>query len=265
MRRVHLFEWEDQPWLPAIFRDFITDQLKYTHNQAMRQPVNQAIARRLADLLKRSRTTRIVDLCSGAGGPIARIGRLIRDEQSVPVEIVITDLFPNVEAMRALEAESAGLLRARYESTNATDVPAELTGVRTLFTALHHFRPAQVREVLADAVRKRAPIAVFEPLERSLRMFTLVGAMSFIRGLTHAHIVRPLTVARALTTYVVPVAPAMFAWDGMISTLRTYTADELLEIARSVADSGYSWDAGRFDVPGPYGQMPTTYLEGIPA
>ena len=68
MRRMHLFEWEDQPWLPRVFRDFITDQLRYTHNQPMREPVNAAIAARLAAVLVRTKTTQIVDLCSGAGG-----------------------------------------------------------------------------------------------------------------------------------------------------------------------------------------------------
>jgi len=73
-----------------------------------------------------------------------------------------------------------------------------------------------------------------------------------------------LTLPRALMTYVLPVAPAMFAWDGTISTLRTYTADELLALAQGVSTDNYDWEAGRFDVPGPYGPMPTTYLTGVP-
>jgi hypothetical protein len=247
-----------------VFRDFITDHLRYTHNQAMREPVNAAIAERLAAVLARTQTTQIVDLCAGAGGPVAKIGRILVEDLSVPVTVVVTDLFPNVGAFRRLEAESGGRIRARYESTNATDVPAELPGLRTLFTALHHFRPPQVQLVLADAVRKRAPIAVFEPLERTVRMMVLVGLMSFLRGFTHTHIVGRLTVQRFLLTYVLPLAPAMFAWDGTISTLRTYTASELLELARGVTTAGYEWEAGRFDVPGPYGRMPTTFLVGVP-
>jgi len=264
MRRVHLFEWEDQPWLPQVFRDFITDHLRYTHSEAMREPVNAAVAKRLAALLTRTQTVQIVDLCAGAGGPIARIARILSEELSVPVTILVTDLYPNVEAFRDLEAQPGGHLRARYESTDATDVPGGLTGLRTLFTALHHFPPPVVKMILGDAVRKRAPIAVFEPLERTLRMVALVGLMSFIRGFTHTHRVGRLTLGRFLLTYVLPIAPAMFAWDGAVSALRTYTADELMALARSVAPADYTWDAGRFDVPGPYGLMPTTYLVGVP-
>ena len=265
MRRLHLFEWEDQPWLPAVFRDFITDHLRYTQNEGMRRPVNVAIAQRLKSLLERAGTRRLVDLCAGAGGPLVNIQSILADEMGFPVEILLTDLYPNVAAFRRLEAESGGLIRGRYESTSALDVPAELEGVRTLFTALHHFPPQQVRVILADAARKRAPVAVFEPLERTFRMVTLMAIMTFVRGLTHTPRVGPLTLQRFLLTYVLPIAPALFAWDGTVSALRSYTADELLDLARSATAGHYDWEAGTFAVAGPYGEMPTTFLVGVPA
>jgi hypothetical protein len=264
MRRIHLFEWEDQPWLPRVFRDFITDQLRYTHSQTMRQPVNRAIAERLAAIIRRTGSERIVDLCSGAGGPLPQIGSMLAGDLGVPVRLVVTDLFPNVQAFKSLETQFPGLIEARYDAIDATDVPAELSGLRTLFTALHHFQPELVQRVLADAVRKNCPIAVFEPLERTARMVALVGTMSFVRGLTHAGIAGRLTPARALMTYVLPIAPAMFAWDGAVSTLRSYTGDELLSLARQVTIDQFDWEVGRFEITGPYGAMPTTYLTGIP-
>jgi len=264
MRRVQLFEWEDQPWLPRVFRDFMTDHLRYTHNEAMRRPVNVAIATRLAAILARTQTTQIVDLCAGGGGPIAEIGRILVEELLVPVKILLTDRFPNVTAFKALTAQSGSRISARYESTNAMDIPIELEGLRTMFAALHHFGPSGVKLVLEDAVRKRAPIAAFEPLERTFRLVMLVGLMSFVRGFTHTHRVGRLTIARFLLTYVLPLAPAMFAWDGAVSALRMYKAEELLELARGVAPTQYEWEAGRFDISGPFGTMPTTYLIGVP-
>lgn len=265
MRRLQLFEWEDQPWLPRVLRDFITDQLRFTHTERMREPVNRAIAERISSLLARTGRTRIVDLCAGAGGPISQIAGLVSEQLQKPVEVVVTDLYPNVAAFRALVDESEGRISARFEPTDATDVPADLSGVRTVFTALHHFEPALAKRVLADAVRKRQPIAVFEPLERTLRMALLVGVMSFVRGFTHAHRVGRMTPQRAVFTYALPVAPFVFGWDGTVSALRSYTASELLHMARAVTSTGYDWDAGRFETPGPFGLMPTTYLIGLPS
>lgn len=264
MRRLHLFEWEDQPWLPKTFRDFITDHLRYTQNEPMRHPINVAIAQRLKSLLERVQTRKIVDLCAGSGGAWVRISRILVEELNFPVEIVVTDYFPNVPAFRRLELESQGTIRARFEPTSALDVPSELEGVRTLFTALHHFEPERAQLILADAVRKRAAIAIFEPLERTYRMTALVGLMSFIRGFTHTHRVGNLSASRLLLTYLLPLAPAVFAWDGMVSALRTYTPAELRALAANVNQDGYEWEAGRFEVNGPYGPMPTTYLIGFP-
>src|SRR5262245_12415348 len=182
MRRVQLFEWEDQPWLPRVLRDFMTDHLRYTHSEAMRRPVNAAIAARLADVLVRSRASQIIDLCSGAGGPMPEIARILVDELAVPVTIVLTDKFPNLSSFERIEQQFGGRVTGRREPTDAADVPDELKGLRTMFAALHHFPPDHVSLILADAVRKGAPIAVFEPLERTLRLVALVGLMSFVRG-----------------------------------------------------------------------------------
>jgi hypothetical protein len=262
--RAHLFEWEDQPWLPSVFRDFITDQLRFSHGEAMRSPINSAIAQRLKTLLEQTGSERIVDLCSGAGGPVVQIGRLLHDELKSPADIVLTDLYPNAAAFARITSETGGRIKVRLEPTSALDVPTELTGVRTIFTAFHHFKPEQARLILADAIRKRAPIAVFEPLERTVRMVLLVGVMSFLRGFTHTHRIGALTPSRILFSYIIPVAPAMFGWDGAISALRSYTAGELRELAASVDQGTYAWESGRFEVDGPFGKMPTTYLIGVP-
>jgi hypothetical protein len=264
VKRTHLFEWEDQPWLPRVFRDFITDHLRYTQTERMRRPINVAIAQRLKDVLDRAGTRRIIDLCAGAGGPVVEIRRILDIEMGVPVQVVLTDLYPNATAFRSLASASPDTITARHASTSAFDVPEELDGVRTVFTALHHFRPEEVQQVLADAVRKGASIAVFEPLERTVRMIALVGLVSLVRGFTHTPRVGRLTFGRFVFTYLCPLAPAMFAWDGMVSAARTYTPDELLALSRSVTFGGYVWEAGRFETSGPYGQMPTTYLVGRP-
>jgi hypothetical protein len=265
MRRLHLFEWEDQPWLPAVFRDFITDHLRYTHAEPMRRPINLAIARRLRGLLEQTGSHRIIDLCSGAAGPIVAISRILLEELAWPTEVVLTDLYPNVAAFERIEKASHASITSRHDSVNAMDVPLELEGVRTMFTALHHFRPELVRLVLADAVRKSSPIAVFEPLERTARLAIGLGLISLIRGFTHTPAVGPLSASRFLFTYVLPVAPFVFAWDGFVSALRSYSPEELHTIAVSTTElSRYKWETGRFEVPGPYGAMPTVYLIGTP-
>jgi len=265
MRRYQLFEWEDLPWLPRVIRDYITDHLHFGLTQQLRRPINRRIARRLSEILHRERSPCVVDLCAGAGGPLLCIQRILRDEFRLDVDVVLTDLYPNADAFRHREYEGAGDVRACYEPVSACDVPTELAGLRTLFSALHHFQPHHVRSILADAARKRQPIATFEPLERTWRMVLKIGVYSLYQSFLLTPQISRLTWQRFLLTYVIPLCPAVMLWDGIVSAMRTYTPDELRQITQDIGAVGYEWEAGEFDSAGPLGiTVPTTFLIGQP-
>ncbi len=101
----------------------MTDHLRYNLNEDMRRPGNMATAIRLKVLLERTGTRRNIDLGAGAGGPLLEIGRILRDGLGCPVEIVLTDLYPNAAAFRRIESQSGELSRPGDESTSAFDVP----------------------------------------------------------------------------------------------------------------------------------------------
>src|SRR5690606_31697808 len=64
--RLHAFEFEDQSWLPDALRDGVTDYLQHCMRAVrLYHPAAPIIARLVAD----GGEHRIVDLCSGAGGP----------------------------------------------------------------------------------------------------------------------------------------------------------------------------------------------------
>jgi hypothetical protein len=263
MKRRHLFEWEDQPWLPHVFRDYITDHLRFALESNAVAEMHRAIAIRLKKAMEHLDTREIVDLCSGGGGPIRAVQRRLASEMAFPALVTLTDLYPNVSAFRRIEAEGDGEIRCRYDSISVFDVPADLRGIRTLFTALHHFRPADARHILADAANKGVGVAVFEPLERTLRTIVLVGLAAVIRALVLTPWVGQLSLRRVLFTYVVPLGPIIAAWDGMVSALRTYSVEELRELTVGL-DQGFSWDIQRIEVPTLFGRMPLTYLIGLP-
>lgn len=265
MRRYHLFEWEDQPWLPVLFRNFVTDHLRHFSTQKTREPVNRVVAEKLKPLLAVAGSNQVIDLCAGAGGPLLTVRRILSEELDTPVEVLLTDLFPNVEAFKRCEAEGAGSVKACYESTTAFDVPVRLRGLRTIFTALHHFNPEDAQKLLADAAHKRQPIAVFELLERTPRMLVLTVLNALWQSFVLTPLVGRLTFLRFMMTYIIPLAPAVIVWDGVVSVLRSYTPEELLTLANGVGATDYEWEAGRFDAPGPLGVLvPTIYLVGFP-
>ena len=171
MGRMHLFEFEDQPWFPRLIRAYMQDHLTFMGN--LSGPAYQAFVEKLKGAMERLRQNELLDLCSGSGGPARTVVRLLR-EQGLEARARLSDLFPNVTAYQQLAKESGGTLQGVDASVDATNVPAELNGVRLIANGFHHFPPAQARQVLADAITKRQGIAVIEMVNRSA--FAFVGS-----------------------------------------------------------------------------------------
>lgn len=254
--RLHLFELEDQPWFPAVIRDFATDYLQFVERLfALHRPVVPL----LADALTRAKTTTVVDLCAGGGGPVVALRQELGDV-GLNVRFVLTDKFPNVPAFQALSAKDPGIDGFR-ESVDAADVPRELTGFRTVFNAFHHFKPSDARAVLESAVTARQPIGIFEIPER--KIWIVIATVLFTPAtLLVTPFIRPFRWTRLLFTYLIPLVPLTCLWDGFVSQLRAYTPQEMAGLASSLGDVGYQWNAGKVRASGR--SAPLTYLIGLP-
>ncbi len=233
--RLHLVEIHDLPSCPRSLRDALTDFLAFTVNLGgAYDPAGPLLKR----AIERTRARRVVDLCSGAGGPWSRLG------PQLGVPVVRTDLYPHGDDVMRVDARA---------------VPPRLDGFRTIFTAFHHFRPTEARAILEDAVRQRQGIGVFEiarraPLELAVIAFTWLGTLAL------APFIRPWRWSRFLWTYLPPVLPLVGTFDGIVSCLRAYSLAELAHLVRGL--DTYDWDFGNFR--GSRSPLRGTYLIGIP-
>ena len=254
MRRLHLFELEDQPWFPAVVRDLATDYLHFIQHAVKLEGALLPLVRKA---LSEGRTTRIVDLCSGGSGPVpALVERL--NAEGMPVTATLTDLYPNAAAFEAISAASRGGITFEPGPVDARAVPPSLAGLRTIFNGFHHLKPADARAVLHAAAAARQPIAIFEVSERSLRTLPVVLTPLFVWLVTP--FMRPFLWRRLLFTYPIPLVPLTCLWDGIVSQLRAYTVEELEGLVHGSAPM--RWQAGQ--VPIAKGRGRLTYLLGIP-
>jgi hypothetical protein len=63
-------------------------------------------------------------------------------------------------------------------------------------------------------------------------------------------LVRPRRILPLLLTYAPPLFPFLIWWDGVASTLRTYTVAELRDLASEIGVPGYSWHVREVAVKG---------------
>lgn len=240
MRRLHLFEIEDQPWLPAALRDYMTDFLRFILERFdLLAPAGPVLAR----LLRQSGERRVLDVASGGGGAwLALVGPVRRE---VPdLRVTFSDLYPNHAALADVVARDSGALTFEPRPIDATAVPADRPGVRSHFLSLHHFRPPEAERILGNAVRAGAPIAVFEAQRRNLAMLFKIAPMPlFVVLLTP--FLRPFRWGRLFFTYVIPLVPLLVLWDGWVSVWRTYEPEEMLALAAAAdPDEDFSWESG---------------------
>jgi hypothetical protein len=256
LRRFHLFEFNDAAWVPGWLREFETDYLRGVLE--MVRPFDR-LAPHIADALRRSGLNRIVDLCSGAGGPLPSLQVRLAEDHDLEVSALLTDRFPSRSAGGRLGGGDGPELRYRADPVDAMDVPRDLVGMRTIFDALHHFPPEQARRVLADARSAGVPLGSFEVVQRTLpALLASVLIPIFVLLLTPA--LRPFSVRRLLLTYLVPVLPLLIWWDGFVSNLRSYTPAELEALTRGLAGEDYIWEVGQLGSP----LNRVTYLLGQP-
>lgn len=257
IRRLHLFELEDQPWFPDLIRDLATDYLQFMES---RMALHRPVVPLLADALRTSGADTVVDLCAGGGGPVVALKQDLA-QAGVPVRFVLTDKYPNLPAFQRLSETHSGI-EGHNAPVDATDVAQDLRGFRTVFNAFHHFKPDDARAVLRSAVSARQPIGVFEIPERTIPIVIATMLFTPILVLLVTPFIRPFRWERLLFTYLIPLVPITCFWDGFVSQLRAYTPGELESLARDLGDDSYRWNAGMVRFQNSPAHL--TYLIGLP-
>jgi len=259
MSRIHAFEFLDQAWFPSYLRDALTDFLSFVG--ALKEDPYIEFTGKLRQAMERMDEHTLLDLCSGASGPVVTISRILREREGYRVETKLSDLYPNISRFERAKQASGGAVDYITEPVDATRVPEALEGFRIMVNGFHHFRPEMAQAIVADAVKSRRGIAVLEVTGRSF-LSLLSTAISPLTFMATAPLIKPRKPGRLALTYLLPVLPLVTLWDGMVSCLRVYSPDELRGLVDSLPPNDYAWDIGLLR----FGETPLqmTYLIGAP-
>lgn len=240
MGRIHLFEFEDQKWFPTILRNYGTDFLQFLSNKTkMYKPIIPIIEKGL----QKSKTNQIVDLCSGGGGGLIWLNTELK-KNSPDLKIILTDIYPNIPAFK-LTKKKADNFEFIEKPIDARNVPTELKGLRTQFLSLHHFKPTDAKQILQSAINSKNSIAIFEAQERSLPSI-IAMIFSPLSVLLTTPFIRPFKIGRIIFTYLIPIVPLFVMWDGIVSSLRTYSVKEMNELVENLNETkNYDWEINK--------------------
>ncbi len=255
MKRIHLFEFEDQKWFPSFLRNYVTDFLQFLANKTnMFKGIFPVIEKGLS----KTSNNQVIDLASGGGGGLVRINQELIGK--IPdMKILLTDFYPNIDAFEYTKKQAPNFDYIKMP-IDAMHVPEDLKGLRTQFLSFHHFKPEDAKKILQNAVDSKSPIAIFEAQERTAPSI-IAMILSPLSVIFTTPFIRPFKVGRIIFTYLIPVVPIVVLWDGVVSSLRTYSVKEMDDLVNQLENKdSFEWEIGR-KKSGP-GMVP--YLLGYP-
>jgi len=241
MKRKQLFEFEDLSWFPENLRNYGTDFLQFVSN---RFDFYRAIVPVLKKGISKTKDGRVIDLASGGGGGWIKLAEHLQND-NIHFEVTFTDYFPNVSAFQKAIKQNPEVFSYKTEKVDASSVPEDLKGLRTMFLSFHHFVPTVAKQILQNAVDAKQPIAIFEGQERDVG-HVIRFMLSPINVFLTTPFIRPFTFGRIFFTYIIPIVPLFVLWDGVVSALRTYSVSEMEEMIKTLSNTeSFDWEVGK--------------------
>lgn len=256
--RDYLFEFEDLAWFPDTIRESMTDYLRYL---ITKMDFYRPIVPLLIEGMNKLNTNQVIDLCSGGGGSIEQIQNELKRLSDTDIKIILTDKYPNISAYQFLSAKTNGAISFVDTPVDAADVPLTLKGFRTIFSGFHHFDERSAKAVLKNAVDARSGIVIFDGGNKNILAILFILIVHPIVFFFFTPFFKPFRFSRIFFTYIIPLIPFCTVWDGIVSIIRLYRPDELLQMAREVKPDTYHWNSGQKK--SKFGLM-VTFLIGYP-
>lgn len=245
MKRIELFEFEDQKWIPAFLRDCITNLIEVFHRLLN---TSDLLQKQIAKMRIGVKFDQIIDLGSGSGGTMPEVvSKYNKIHREQPLSLSLSDLYPHKNAIKYFNSSQD---HVRYISNpiDATDLSKAPGGLKTMIACFHHFSPIHAKKILASAQKNNQPILIYEiadnfmPLLLWCLLLPISLTLLICMVLLMTPFVKRLTIAQIIFTYIIPIIPIMYAWDGQASLMRTYTFKDIHSLLEELpTTSNYKW------------------------
>lgn len=266
MKRIQLFEFEDYNWFPNWLRACMTNLIVVLHKM---MGISEVLGYLIARVLKEKNLSKIIDLGSGSGGAMPEVLKMLHELKDFSqVELVMTDLYPNIDAANTFNKNAQDKISYLKTSVDATDLLSAPEGLKTMVNSFHHMSPDAARKILESAEKNKQPILIYEMAENKMPLLIWVLLLPIslvvlmIMTLFMTPFVKPLTWKQLVFTYLIPIIPICYAWDGQASMPRMYSLNDVDELLEGLGSDKYYWEQGPAKKSN--GKKLGTYIVGYP-
>jgi hypothetical protein len=212
----------DQEWLPKSLRDTLRDILECGNSRPFRGYYDW-VTDEVLRVAQETGCTQIAELGAGTA-PITR--HLMKEMAANPATWSLTlapcDLNPDEALYKKLQEEGQGYVKPQVKPVDfEKPYPWEPKTLTVLSATLHHLPEPRRTRALKTLSKSAEQVLVFEPLRNST-LSLLFCFLSLIPALLTPIVFarRPNAARRFVWCWLLPIAPPMFVWDGLVSCLR---------------------------------------------
>ncbi|MEM1338008.1 MAG: hypothetical protein AAF634_06840 [Bacteroidota bacterium] len=250
LKRLELFEFADVDWLPHPIRSGVTHLLKVLHKLFGTTDVLTNI---LHTTKQKIEFSQITDLGSGSGGPMLEVVEEINKKSTgaSTIRLLLTDKYPNKATVQHINDSNIANVSYASESVDASKLEKAPSGLKTMIASFHHMRPEIAGQILRSAEKNREPILIYEIAENNVPilvwwlMLPISLSILIVMALFMTPFVKPLTLSQLLFTYLIPIIPLVYAWDGQASVMRTYTLHDIQKLLGDRTRDHYTWEIAK--------------------
>ncbi len=245
MKRIELFEFEDFPQFPSWIRTSITNLIVVLQKM---MGTSDLLAALLLRIHERHNFSKIVDMGSGSGGAMPILLEKLNAQSNNNFELLLTDLHPNPTFVKDINASGIANLRYQEQPLDATNLSQAPEGLKTMMNCFHHMSPKKAKQILGSAQENNQAILIYELTDNSIPTIAwwlflpLSLVILIVMVIFMTPFVRPLSFKQVFFTYLIPIIPLFYAWDGQASAARTYSLDDIRELLATLPKSNYTWE-----------------------
>lgn len=247
MKRIELFEFEDFSGLPNVIRTGVTNLIIVFHKLIGTKSV---LTNLIIEISSKIKFTKIIDMGSGSGGPMIEVIQELntKNKSKQRIELVLSDKFPNKEIITRINNLRIPNVYYLEDSVDASKMETLPKGLKTMIASFHHMSPKLAKAILSSAARSKEPILIYELAENNIPvliwvlLLPLSLSILILMSLIMTFFVRPLTFSQLFFTFIIPIIPLIYAWDGQASLMRTYTFNDIKELLGDYSKGSYTWE-----------------------
>lgn len=192
----------------------------------------------------------------------------INAQSDKPIQLQLTDLFPNQEMIQSLSQTPMDNVQYSKAPLDATKLSSAPAGLKTMIASFHHMPPAVAKAILKSAFDNRQTILIYEVGQNNIPtiiwwiLLPISIVITALMCVVLTLFARPLSFGQLFFTYIIPIIPLAFAWDGQASIQRTYTFEDIDLLLSNIRSDDYTWEVK--DALKANGKKAGYYILGMP-